>query len=362
MRELRAVRLGTLRMSSDGRMGRWADGQTPGGGRDQQLSLLPIRPSAHPPVLDQRARGTRFISLHVRSAINSPAATHMGFWSLNPYIGCEFGCTYCYARDTHRFTMERMSRRAEEQGESAELDASALPLFSSSALPSFERDILVKSNLADALVRTLDPAKLAGQALAIGTATDPYQPAERRFRLTRQALETLMAYKGIRLGITTKSPLVVRDIDVLTRLRERHEVSVNMSIATLDPRLARRLEARSAVPSARLRAVRQLTDAGIRAGVFVMPILPCITDGRRELDLLLAAAKEAGACFASWSALRLGPAARRHFLPHLAREFPELVERYERHYARYDNAGWAYRKALRARFHALRRKHGFTED
>ena len=345
MRELRAVRLGTLRMSSDGQIGGRADGRSPTDEvGEPQLSLLPIRPSAHPPiVLDERARGTRFISLHVRSAINSPAATHMGFWSLNPYIGCEFGCTYCYARDTHRWTVERMGGLAD-------------------AHPSFERDILVKSNLADALVRTLHPAKLAGQVLAIGTATDPYQPAERRFRLTRQVLETLMAYKGIRLGITTKSPLVVRDIDVLTRLRERHEVSVNMSIATLDPRLARRLEARSAVPSARLRAVRQLTDAGIRAGVFVMPILPCITDGRRELDLLLAAAKEAGACFASWSALRLGPAARRHFLPHLAREFPELVERYERHYARYDNAGWAYRKALRARFHALRRKHGFTED
>jgi DNA repair photolyase len=332
------------------------------GRRDPQLSLLAIRPSARLPVLDQRARGTRFILFHVRSAINSPAATHMGFWSLNPYIGCEFGCTYCYARDTHRWTFERMGSEADEQT-SSDATSSVLGLASLSAHhPSFERDILVKSNLAEALIRTLDPAKLAGQVLVIGTATDPYQPAERRFQLTRKTLDTLMAYQGIRLSITTKSPLVVRDIDVLQNLKTRHDVSVNMSIATLDPRLARRLEARSAVPSARLRAVRQLTDAGIRTGVFVMPILPCITDGRRELDLLLAAAKEAGARFASWSALRLGPAARRHFLPHLAREFPELVERYNRHYARYDNAGWAYRKALRARFHALRRKHGFTDD
>ncbi|MGH7630427.1 MAG: radical SAM protein [Gemmatimonadales bacterium] len=331
--------------------------------KEGQLDFLPASPRAILPILDERARGTRFLAINVRSALNSPAATHMGFWSLNPYIGCEFGCTYCYARDTHRWTVERMSRGAEEQKSSdPEPDAPALQLFGSSAHPSFERDILVKSNLADALVRTLNPAKLAGQTLAIGTATDPYQPAERRFRLTRQALETLMAYRGIRLGITTKSPLVVRDIDLLTKLGERHEVSVNLSIATLDPRLARRLEARSAVPAARLRAVRQLTDAGIRTGVFVMPILPCITDGRRELDALLAAAKEAGARFASWSALRLGPAARRHFLPHLAKEFPELVARYARHYARYDTAGWAYRNALRARFHALRRKHGFAED
>ncbi len=325
----------------------------------QQLSLLSVGPSAHLPILDQRARGTRFLAINVRSALNSPAATHMGFWSLNPYIGCEFGCTYCYARDTHRWTVERMGRWSDGQMDREIADH---PSIGPSDHLSFERNILVKSNLADALVRTLDPAKLAGQTLAIGTATDPYQPAERRFRLTRQALETLLAYRGIRLGITTKSPLVVRDIDLLKQLGERHEVSVNLSIATLDPRLARRLEARSAVPSARLRAIRQLTDAGIRAGVFVMPILPCITDGRRELDALLAAAKEAGARFASWSALRLGPAARRHFLPHLAREFPELVERYERHYARHDAAGWAYRKALRARFHALRRKHGFAED
>jgi DNA repair photolyase len=282
----------------------------------------------------------------------------MGFWSLNPYIGCEFGCTYCYARDTHRWAVERVSPKADESTGS-DMRASEPP-GAAVGETSFERNILVKANLAHALARTLDPARLAGHVLVIGTATDPYQPAERRFGVTRRVLETLLAFKGIRLSITTKSPLVARDIDLLTRLRERHDVSVNMSIATLDPRLARRLEARSAVPAARLRAVRQLADAGIRAGIFVMPILPCITDGRSELDRLLAAAKEAGARFASWSALRLGPAARRHFLPHLAREFPELASRYARHYARYDTAGWAYRKALRARFHALRRKHGLT--
>jgi DNA repair photolyase len=308
-----------------------------------QLTLIPAAPRTLP-VLDQRARGTRFIALTVRSALNSPAATHMGFWSLNPYIGCEFGCSYCYARDTHRWTLERIGE---------------LPAAAPGDL-SFERDILVKANLTDALLRTLDPARLAGQALAIGTATDPYQPAERRFRLTRRTLETLLRFHGIRLSITTKSPLVARDAPLLRRLAERHEVSVNMSIATLDPRLARRLEARSAVPAARLRAVQLLAAAGIRTGVFVMPILPCITDSRPDLDRLLGAAKEAGARFAAWSALRLGPAARRHFLPHLARQFPELLERYSRHYARHDNAGWSYRKALRARFEALRAKHGLA--
>jgi DNA repair photolyase len=270
----------------------------------------------------------------------------MGFWSLNPYIGCEFGCTYCYARDTHRWTVERLGDRAPSTAD-------------------FERDILVKTNITEALLTGLDPSRLAGESLVIGTATDPYQSAERRFRVTRRILESLLPYRDIRLSITTKSPLVTRDVDLLSRLGERHRVSVNVSLATLDPRLARRLEARTAVPSARLRAIRRLTTAGIRSGLFVMPVLPCITDGRRDLDQLLAAARAAGARFVTWSALRLGPAARRQFLPHLAREFPELVARYERHYARHDTAGWAYRNALQARFHSLRRKHGlgeFSED
>jgi DNA repair photolyase len=326
VRELSPMRLGKLRVT------------------EPQLMLLPLpgRAPSPLPVLDSRGRGTRFLGLEVRSALNSPAATHMGFWSLNPYIGCEFGCTYCYARDTHRWTVERLGERAPPSAD-------------------FEHDILVKTDLADVLRQELNPSKLVGECLAIGTATDPYQPAEREFRLTRRLLEALLPYRGIKLSITTKSPLVTRDIDVLYRLQERHEVSVNMSLATLNPRLARRLEARTAVPAARLRAVQRLTAAGIRAGIFVMPVLPRITDSRRELDRLLAAAKAAGARFASWSALRLGPAARRHFLPHLAREFPELVNRYERHYARQDTAGWAYRKALESRFQALRRKHGLGE-
>jgi DNA repair photolyase len=265
----------------------------------------------------------------------------MGFWSLNPYIGCEFGCAYCYARDTHRWTLERAGVDPSEPR-------------------SFERNILVKTNLVPVLIRGLDPARLAGHTLAIGTATDPYQPAERRFQLTRRTLDALLAYRGFKIGITTKSPLVARDIDLLVRLGERHDVRVNMSVATLDSRLARRLEARTAVPAARLRAVRRLAGAGVRAGLFVMPVVPCITDGRAQLDALLAAAKEAGASFVAWSALRLGPAARRHFLPHLAREFPGLVARYERHYGRGDKADRAYCEALDRRFERLRLKHGFA--
>lgn len=326
LRELPALRVGALRVS-------------PG-----QLDLLPAPvPGRSLAVLDERQRGSRFLELPVRSVLNTPAATRMGFWSLNPYVGCEFGCTYCYARDTHRYAVERSGTAPEP-----------LP-----AWEAFERRILVKTGVAEVLARTLDPARIGGHTIVIGTATDPYQPAERRFRLTRQVLGVLLQFRGLSVGIITKSPLVTRDLDVLARLAERHEVTVNISLATLDRRLARRLELRSPVPAARIRALARLTAAGIHAGLLVAPILPGITDGRAALDRLLGAAKAAGARYVVGSALRLGPAARRRFLPVLAREFPELAARYERHFARSDNTSPAYQRALAERLRELQRLHGF---
>jgi DNA repair photolyase len=326
VRELPPLRLGSLRVTA------------------RQLDLLPSPPEEPRwEVLDERERGTRFLALSVRSVLNSASATHMGFWSINPYVGCEFGCTYCYARDTHRYAMER----------------SGVALEPMPAWEAFERRILVKTGAAEVLGRTLDPARLGGHSLVIGTATDPYQPAERRFRLTRQILDVLLRYRGLALAIITKSPLVTRDIPLLRRLAERHEVTVNISLATLDRRLARRLELRSPVPEARIRALGRLTDAGLYAGLLVAPILPGITDGRAGLDRLLGAAKAAGARYVIGSALRLGPAARRRFLPVLAREFPELAERYERHYARSEGVSRVYQRALVDRIVELQRKHDF---
>ncbi|HEY8258965.1 MAG TPA: radical SAM protein [Gemmatimonadales bacterium] len=303
-----------------------------------------IEPPAGWSVLDERQRGTRFLSLPVRSALNNPATTHMGFWSINPYVGCEFGCTYCYARDTHRYVMERRGADGEER----------MPPWQ-----AFEKRILVKRDIVGVLARTLDPARLGADSLVIGTATDCYQPAERRFRLTRGILEFLLQYHGLSIGIITKSPLVTRDLSVLQRLAERHEVSVDISIATADARLARRLELRSPVPAARLKALRRLTDGGVRAGLLLAPILPGITDDRAGLSRLMALAKEAGARYVVGSALRLGPAARHRFLPMLAREFPELAERYQRHFARRDGVSAAYQRALQRRLHELKQRHGF---
>ena len=212
------------------------------------------------------------------------------------------------------------------------------------------------------LARTLSPARLAGHPLVIGTATDPYQPAERRFRLTRRILEVLQSYHGLTIEIITKSPLVTRDLDLLQALSRHNEVNVNISLATADPRLARRLELRSPVPAARLRALRRLTAGGIYAGLIVAPIIPGITDDWAGLARLMEAAKEAGARYVIGSALRLGPAARHRFLPVLEREFPELYERYRRHYATSDMSSRNYQDALTRRLSALRQAFGFAGD
>jgi DNA repair photolyase len=334
VRQLRAVRLGALRVTERAQLDLLTE---PGGAPG------PAARGAEWHTLDTRERGAQFISLPVRAVLNTPASTGMDFWSLNPYVGCEFGCAYCYARDTHRFVVERAGQTGAD----------------TPAWLDFERRILVKTDAPSVLARTLDPARLGNRSLVIGTATDPYQPAERRFRLTRRVLETLLGWRGLSIGLITKSPLIVRDLDLLQRLAERHEVSVNISLATIDARLARRLEPRTPVPRARLRALKRLTAGGIHTGLLVAPILPCLTDGRAALSALMAAAKEAGARYVVGSALRLGPAARRRFLPFLATEFPELAERYERHYARRQSAGWNYQAALMSRLQDLQRRHGF---
>jgi len=326
-----------------GRTVRRSDGQA------AQLALLPASPSARLPVLTSRQRGTEFRGLPVRTVLNPPASTGMSFWSLNPYVGCEFGCSYCYARDTHRWVMER------HDGAPPSVRPSDRPT------DSFERLILVKSDAASVLRRTLNPARVGSATILIGTATDPYQPAERTFGLTRQLLETLLAYRGLTVGITTKSSLVTRDIDLLVQLADRHDLHVSLSLATTDPVLLRRLEPRTPLPHARLRALAALTRVGIHAGVLLAPILPGLTDGWASLAAVMEAAKGAGARFVTGSALRLGPAARTRFLPLLRREFPGIVAHYQRHYATSANASRAYTSALARRIRLLQEVYGFAD-
>ena len=181
--------------------------------------------------LDRRDRGTRFIAITPKSIINTSAATQMIFASINPYIGCEFGCAYCYARDTHRWTVAKAARQSNPTASEAE----TLP-----PKEAFERRILVKQNAAELLAKTLKPSHLRGDPLVIGTATDPYQPAERVFGVTRSLLEQLLNYRNLHLGIITKSPLIARDTDVLAKLSEQHRVTVSLSLGSMDRTLPTR--------------------------------------------------------------------------------------------------------------------------
>lgn len=321
---------------------------------DRQLPLLPAdRPVSRPPViLDQRLRGTRFVSLTPNRVLNSPKSTGMDYWSLNPYVGCEFGCSYCYARYTHRYVVER----AHDAGKLT--DAEFADYRGAHGWEAFEKRIFVKEQVVAALEADLKRVPL-GQCIVIGTATDPYQPAERRFRITRAVLQRLTRCEGLSFGIITKSPLISRDCDLLLRLQERNEVQIHMSLITHDAKLARKLEARSPVPAARLRALHKLVDAGVNAGLIVAPVLPGITDDVAHLDALFAAAREAGARFIHAGPLRLYAAVRDRFLPVLGEHFPELVSRYQRAYARQAGAPREYARALARRIEKLRRNHGF---
>ena len=298
-------------------------------------------------MLDTRLRGTAFVEIPSASILNSPQQTGMRFWSLNPYVGCEFGCSYCYARYVHRYVVER----------SPGCGATA-----ADAGDAFERRIFVKSEAPDLVGRTLRPARLQGHILLIGTATDPYQPAERLFKVTRGVLERLAQFHGLRIDLITKSPLVARDVDVLRRLAERNDVTVHCSLVAMDVALLRKVEPRSPTPPVRLRALARLTEAGIHAGVMIAPVLPGITDDVPHLRALLRAAKDAGAAFAHCSPLRLNPAIRPRFLPLVARYFPALLPRYERAFDERGYLSATYTAALERRVERLRREAGLMED
>jgi len=197
-----------------------------------------------------------------------------------------------------------------------------------------------------------------GPHIAMGTATDPYQPAEEEFGATRAVLESMARESGLSVSITTKSNRVVRDIDLLQRIGENSWISVNLSVTTLNQRLARRLEPRAPRPDLRLAAVTRLRDAGIAAGVFAMPILPGITDRESDLDALARAARDAGAQWLAASVLFLMPSSLAVFLPFLEKEFPKLARRYREWYTHNAYAPEAYRKEISQRVAALRAKYG----
>ena len=299
----------------------------------------------------------RYFAASPGSVLNDPAATGMGFWSINPYVGCAFGCQYCYARYAHRYTAERLNAAAADNGEDA-VFADDLPPWL-----AFERRILVKREAPATLRRTLLRPRVHGalrrETVVIGTATDPYQPAERRFRVTRGVLDVLAEQTGISVTIITKSPLVTRDIDVLTRIRERaSRLTVHVSLITVDRELARRLEPRAPTPVARLRAIARLRANDIEVGVNCMPVLPGITDAPAQVEALVRSIADVNANYIGACALRLQSSARDKYLPFIESEFPELADRYRRAYSRSPQVGEKYRIGLRARFAEVCARHG----
>ena len=257
--------------------------------------------------VDER-RGVEYHQLRSKDLLNKLNARPMPFgWTLNPYRGCEMACRYCFARYTHEFL--GLDDRME-----------------------FERTIYVKDADRDRLVAELRRAWRSGQSVAIGTATDPYQPAEGKFEVTRRVLEAARMVPGILLSITTKSTLVTRDAALLREISAASDVTVNLSVTTVDAALARRLEPRAPRPDLRFAAMKALTDAGVAARLFIMPILPRLTDDEPNLRALLVAARRAGAIGAESNVLFLRPGTREIFLEFLAIDFPRLVPEYERLY------------------------------
>jgi DNA repair photolyase len=300
------------------------------------------------PVIGQQS-DIRYYSSFAKNVLNGPETTGMGFWSINPYVGCAFGCAYCYARYAHRYVMERVSDGDKMEEALTERYETMPPWL------AFERNIFVKQNAPDVLARTLRQgsdrhlALLEGETIVIGTATDPYQPAERRYRVTRRILEVLAEHPGLSVCIISKSPLITRDIDLLSRINRISRLTVHISLITLRRDLARRLEPRSPTPEARVRALARLREANIDAGINCMPVLPGITDNPSDLEALVKRVAEAGATYVGACALRLQSSARQRYLPFIAQEFPHLEERYRNTYASDSNAGRNYRDGL-ARF------------
>ena len=323
-----------------------------------QYRLLPSPATSHRQQEERRCitEGTTFVELDVKSMINSPKSTGMGFWSINPYVGCQLGCTYCYAHYAHRYAAERAYDAGNISGEEF------TQLSQSNDEDAFTRHVFVKRRQAVLEALERDLIKIHKQNsfpnIVIGTATDPYQFAERQFGITRVLLEKFLSTQECALSITTKSPLVCRDIDLLQKLGRRHSVTVYLSLITIDARVIRLFEKRSPLPHARLHALRKLRDAGINAGVNVAPVLPGITDSAFQIEALTTAAKEAGAAFVRPDVLRMYPAIRNELLPVIERHFPNAWPRYRRAYREEQTAPPDYLNAIRRRFERAARKHG----
>jgi DNA repair photolyase len=282
---------------------------------------------------ERRADEASYQEVTCRSALNRVRGMPFN-WTLNPYRGCTHGCHYCFARRYH-------------------------VQFEMNADDEFASVILVKRNLVEILRAELDRPSWTRELVAVGTATDPYQPIEGQYRLTRNALSAL-ARSRTPIGLVTKGPMVVRDGDVLQDVANAAACTVYMSVPTVDDEAWKLLEPGTAHPLQRLRAVRELVDAGINAGVLMAPIVPGFSSSRAKLERTIKAVADHGARFVGCNVMHLQDGTRAHFMKYLEREFPSMVPRYERLYAnKYPPT--AYRQQVQSMVRVLQERYGLGQ-
>ncbi len=279
---------------------------------------------------ERRADEACYQEVSCRSALNRVQGMPFN-WTLNPYRGCTHGCHYCFARRYHT-------------------------QFELNAGDEFASVILVKTNFCDVLERELDKPTWTRELVALGTATDPYQPIEGHYRLTRRTIE-LLARARTPVGLVTKGPMVVRDRDVLGELAKVARCSVYMSVPTVDEDAWRLLEPGTAHPLQRLRAVRDLVEAGVNAGVLMAPIVPGFSSSRSKLERTIKAIADHGARFVGCNVMYLQDGTRTHFLGFIEREFPAMLPRFERLYQK-KYPPEAYRKEVKAMVRVLQQRYG----
>jgi len=283
----------------------------------------------------RQGHAVEYFTLPARSLLNRCTGVRMPFtWTINPYRGCEFACKYCYARYTHEFMEMRDG-------------------------VDFEQKIYVKQHAAELLQQELRRVK-PGEEIAIGTATDPYQPAERRFEVTRVILEELARHRGLEIGLITKGNLILRDVDLLKELARNNRLFVNLTITTLNVELARILEPRAPRPDLRMETVHKLSQAGIAVGVSCSPVIPGITDAPKNLEALVRAAAAAGGKHVFANPLFLKPCSAAVFMPFLEKEFPQLAAEYRQRYKDRAFLPKSYGKRISQLMTRLRQKYGMV--
>lgn len=306
-------------------------------GEADNVMLIGIAKMAAESELLEAKRQVEYRQLEARSYISRNSGLRMPFeWTINPYRGCEIACRYCYARYTHEFM---------------ELDPGV----------DFETKIFAKEWNEVGFRRELRIIP-RHEVIVIGTATDPYQPAERRFEVTRKMLQVFKSERSRRFGLITKSDLITRDVELLKAIAEHNSMHVTLTITTTDEALARSVEPRAPRPELRFAALRKLADAGLQPGISIAPLLPLINDSEASIDAVARSAKQAGAVSLTAGLLFLKPTTRSVFFPWLDANYPSLAARYRERFAASDFLRGDYVRLINARVQAIRKRYDLTED